>query len=471
VSRSSHRGRGTRLACRLLALGLPLASAASGAPPGTGDPAPWLDEYRPPAARILEAARGDSTAWERIAHLTDTFGHRLSGSPALEAALRWAAAEMQKDGLRNVRLEKVMVPRWVRGRESLRLVEPFPGEMAMLGLGNSVGTPPEGVQAEVVVVRSFEELEARGDGLRGRIVLYNVPFTTYGDTVRYRGAGAARAARHGAVAALVRSVGPPGLRTPHTGALRYEEGVPPIPAAAIPTEDADRLQRLSDRGARVVVHLQMEARLQGEAESANLVAELPGREKPHEIVLLGGHLDSWDVGTGAVDDAGGSVVTWEAVRTIHALGLRPRRTLRVVLWTNEENGLRGALAYRDQHAGELKDHVLALESDSGVFKPLGFGFTGSAAARDTVRAIAGLLAPLGAQEVGPSGAGADTGPLVQAAQVPALSLTVDGSRYFLLHHTPADTVDKLVPAEVSACVGAVAVMAYVIADMPDRLPR
>jgi carboxypeptidase Q len=215
----------------------------------------------------------------------------------------------------------------------------------------------------------------------------------------------------------------------------------------------------------------MEARMEGEAESANLVADLPGRESPHEVVLVGGHLDSWDVGTGAMDDAGGSIVTWDAVRLVKSLGLRPRRTMRVVLWTNEENGLRGAYAYRDRHAGELKDHVLAIESDSGVFKPIGFGFSGAAAARETVRAIAGLLAPIGAQDVGPTGGGADVGPLVQAAQVPAMSLLVEGSRYFTLHHTPADTVDKLVPSEVAACAGAVAVMAYVVADMPERLPR
>jgi carboxypeptidase Q len=454
----------------VLALGVPVGGAVRSRA-GAAEPPAWIEEYTGAAARIVEAARSDSTAWERLTHLTDTFGHRLSGSPALEAALRWAAAEMEKDGLRNVRLEKVVVPRWVRGRESAHLVEPFPSELVMLGLGNSVGTGPGGVQAEVAVVRSFQELDARGDGLRGKIVLYNVPFTSYAETVRYRGAGAARAARHGAVAALVRSVGPPGLRTPHTGALRYEDGTPPIPAAALTAEDADRLQRLSDRGTRVVVRLHMEARMHGEAESANLVADWPGREKPREIVLVGGHIDSWDVGVGAVDNAGGSIVTWDAVRTIKALGLRPRRTLRVVLWTNEENGLRGAFAYRDQHAAELKDHVLALESDSGVFKPLGFGFSGSPAAREAVRAIAELLRPIGAQEIGASGGGADIGPLVQAAQVPAMSLTVDGSRYFLYHHTPADTVDKLDPGEVAACVGAVGVMAYVVADMPERLAR
>jgi carboxypeptidase Q len=462
---------GGRAAPVLLAVALFAASSPSSpraAPPDGGS---WLDEYRAPAARLLEAARTDPTAWERITHLTDTFGHRLSGSRALEAALRWAADEMKKDGFADVRLEKVMVPRWVRGRESAHLVEPFPGELVMLGLGNSVGTGPGGVQGEVAVVRSFEELDARAEEVRGKIVLYNVPFTSYGETVRYRGAGAARAARHGAAAVLVRSVGPPGLRTPHTGAQRYEEGTLAIPGAAITTEDADRIQRLSDRGTRVVVRLSMEARMQGEAESANLVADLRGREKPHEIVLVGGHLDSWDVGTGAMDDAGGSVVTWEAVRLVKSAGLRPRRTMRVVLWTNEENGLRGAYAYRDQHRAELANHVLALESDSGVFKPLGFGFTGSTAARETVRAIAGLLAPIGATEVGASGGGADIGPLVQAARVPALSLTVDGARYFLLHHTPADTVDKLDPGEVAACAGAVAVMAYVVADMPEALPR
>ena len=457
-------------ALALGAMAWPAARPTQEPSPAAAAPA-WLEEYRQPAARLIEAARSDPTAWERLTHLTDTYGHRLSGSAALEAALRWAAAEMEKDGLDGVRLEKVMVPRWVRGAESARIVEPYPSELAMLGLGNSVGTPPGGVAAELVVVRSFDELDARADSVRGRIVLFNVPFTTYADTVRYRTSSAARAARHGAVAALVRSIGPPGLRTPHTGALRYEEGTAPIPAAALATEDADRLQRLADRGTRVVVRLAMEARMEGEAESANLVAELRGRERPGEIVVVGGHIDSWDVGTGAVDDAGGCIVTWEAVRLVRALGLRPRRTLRVVLWTNEENGLRGAFAYRDQHRAELADHVLALESDSGVFKPLGFGFTGSDSARQTVRAIASLLAPLGATEIGATGGGADVGPIVQAAQVPAMSLTVEQSRYFTLHHTPADTVDKLDPREVAACAGAVAVMAYVVADLPERLPR
>jgi carboxypeptidase Q len=453
----------------LLLLGVFAATVPYAAPAAAADDERWLDAYRAPAARIVQEALANTTAWERLTELTDTFGPRFSGSPQLEQAIRWTVEQMERDGLEGVRAESVKVPRWVRGRESATLVEPAGGELVMLGLGNSVGTPPAGIEAELLVVKSFDELEARSAEARGRIVLFNVPYTGYGPTVRYRGTGASRAARHGAVAMLLRSVGLPGLRTPHTGALRYEDAVPKIPAAAIALEDAERLQRLQDRGRRVVVRLKMEAAFQPDADSANVIAELRGRETPGEVVLLGGHIDSWDVGTGAMDDAGGCVVTWEAVRLLKALGLRPRRTLRVVLWTNEENGLRGAHAYRDQHGAELAGHVLALESDSGVFRPTGFGFTGSDAARATLQEIATLLEGLGAARIGASGGGADTGPLREAAGVPTMSLDVDGSRYFQLHHTPADTIDQLDPADVARCVAAVAVMVYVVADMPRRL--
>lgn len=425
--------------------------------------------HRGVAARILTAARADGSAWDRLTEMTDTFGHRLSGSEALEAAIRWAAEQMKQDGLENVRLEPVKVPHWVRGRESVELVSPFPGELAMLGLGNSVGTPPEGIEAEVLVVTSFQQLAARAPEAKGRIVLFNAPFTEYDESVQYRHAGAARAARHGARAALIRSVGPTGLRTPHTGVLSYEADLPQIPAAALAAEDADRLERLAARGRRVVVRLRMEARFLPDADSANVVAELRGREKPEEVVVLGGHIDSWDVGTGAMDDAGGCIVTWHAVSLLKALGLRPRRTLRVALWTNEENGQRGGTAYRDRYADQLKGHVLALESDSGVFRPTGFGFSGNDRARATVREIASLLAPIGASDVGPSGYGVDIAPIVEAAGVPAMSLQVQGDRYFLCHHTPADTIDRLDGEEVALSVAAVAVMVYVVADLPERL--
>jgi carboxypeptidase Q len=244
--------------------------------------------------------------------------------------------------------------------------------------------------------------------------------------------------------------------------------VPRIPAAAVTTEDADRLQRMFDRGTPLRLRLAMEARMLPDADSFNVVGEIRGRELPDEVIVLGGHFDSWDVGTGATDDGGGSVVTWEALRLMKKLNLRPRRTVRVVLWTNEENGLRGGTAYRDRYRDQLANHVLMLESDSGVFRPTGFGFSGSDTARARIRDIATLLRGIQADRIGPSGGGADIGPSVEAGNVPAMSLEVDGN-YFLLHHTPADTVDKIDPMDMARASGAIAVMAYVIADMGERL--
>jgi carboxypeptidase Q len=450
-------------------LGAQAPHVTSGERPSTS----WLDQYREPAARLIGEAVGSTFAWQRLAVLTDSIGHRLSGTPALDRAIAWAVDEMKRDGLENVHTESVMVPKWVRGAESAEIVEPARHAMVMLGLGDSVGTGPdaEGVQAEVVVVRSFEELEAKADRARGRIVLFNVAFTGYGETVRYRSQGPSRAARHGAVAALVRAVGPPGLRTPHTGALQYAADVPKIPAASITTEDADRLQRMADRGSRIVVRLKMDAHFEADATSANVIGELRGREKPEEIVVVSGHLDSWDVGAGATDDGGGCIVSWEALRIMKKLNLRPRRTVRVVLWTNEENGGRGGLAYRDQHRAELGNHVLMMESDGGVFRPLGFGFSGNDAAREKVKAIATLLTGIAADQVSLGGGGADIGPSIQEAHIPGMSLEVDGSKYFLIHHTPADTIDKIDPIEMAKCAAAVAVMAYVVADLPQRISQ
>jgi carboxypeptidase Q len=356
----------------------------------------------------------------------------------------------------------------VRGQESAEIVEPAHHAIAMLGLGDSVGTPPPGIQAEVLVVRSFEELDARASEARGRIVVFNVPFTDYVATRVVRSNGPSRAAAHGAVAALVRSTGPPGLRLPHTGALNYSESAPKIPAAAIATEDAERLQRMADRGERIVVRLQMGAHFEADVPSANVVAEWRGREKPEEIVVIGGHLDSWDVGAGASDDGGGCIAAWEAVRLMKKAGLRPRRTVRVVLWTNEENGGRGGRAYRDAHMAELPRHVMMLEVDSGLFRPVSFGITANQRAQDTVHAIASLLAGISADKVESGGGGSDIDPSVQAAKIPAMSYDGTGE-YFVIHHTAADTVDKIDPRDVSRAAAAVSVMAYVIADLPTRL--
>jgi carboxypeptidase Q len=266
----------------------------------------------------------------------------------------------------------------------------------------------------------------------------------------------------------VRSVGPAGLRTPHTGTLTYADDQPKIPAAAITAEDAARLQRMLDRGGAVRLRLMMEAQFLPDADSANVVGELKGRERPDEMVVIGGHFDSWDVGTGSTDDGGGCVVTWEALRLMKRLNLRPRRTVRVVFWTNEENGGRGGLAYRDAHQAELVNHVMMMESDSGVFRPRGFGFSGTERARARVRDIATLLSGIQADGISQGGGGADIGPSVQQANVPALSLEVEGN-YFLIHHTPADTIDKIDPMDVARSTAAVAVMTYVIAEMPERL--
>ena len=429
-----------------------------------------VQAYRDAADRLIDAALADSAAYSRLAYLADTFGPRFSGTENLERAIDWILEEMAADGLENVRGEDVMVPHWVRGDEALTLVAPREGELQVLGLGGSVGTEPGGIEADVLVVGSFDELAQRQSEAEGKIVLFNAPFTTYGRTVPYRVDGANRAARAGAVAGLVRSVGPFSMATPHTGVMRYDADVRRIPHAAVTVEDAMMMQRMQDRGQRIRVRLRMEARTLPDVRSRNVVAELVGRERPEEVVVLGGHVDSWDVGQGAMDDGGGCVAAWEAVRLMRDLGLRPRRTVRVVLWTNEENGLRGAEAYRDQHEEELKDHVLAIESDAGTFKPTGFGFTGTSEAFEVAQAIGRLLDPIEAGTITRGGGGADIAPL-RPYGVPLMGLAVESERYFWYHHTPADTVDKLDPNELARCVAAMAVMAYVAAELPAALPR
>ena len=455
----------TSRALRVLALALPLIAMRLAAQP-TSIP----QRYRETADRLIQAATADSAAWIRIAELTERFGPRFSGTPNLERAIDWVIAEMRKDGLQNVRGEPVMVPRWVRGSESAELVEPRRQALPMLGLGGSIGTPAHGITAEVLVVTSWDDLRAKSAQAQGKIVLFNVPFTNYGATVQYRANGAVEAAKAGAVASLIRSVGPYSMRTPHTGGMRYDSTVRRIPHAAITTEDADMLARMQARGDKIVVRLSMSAQTLPDAPSRNVIGEIVGREKPDEVVVMGGHIDSWDVGRGAMDDAGGVVAAWEAVRLMHKLGLRPRRTIRVVGWTNEENGLRGGNAYRDAHRAELDRHVAAIESDGGVFKPTGFGFTGSDAAFALVRQIGSLLDRIGAGTIARGGGGADIGPIMQLG-VPGLGLNVDGTRYFWYHHTEADTVDKLDPQDVALCVATMAVMAYVLADMEETLGR
>ena len=326
----------------LLAALLGLAAA----PLVAQSPDSMVAPYQAVADRIIRTALADSSAYNRLGELVDRFGHRLSGSASLEQAIDWVLAEMRRDGLDRPGTEPVKVPHWVRGRESVDLIQPRPMPLVMLGLGGSVGTPKKGITAPVLVVGSFDELTARAAEAKGKIVLFDAPFVSYGQTVAYRVGGASAAAKVGAVACLIRSVASYSIRSPHTGVMRYDSTVARIPTAALSVEDAMMLHRMQDRGQPVTVRLYMEARTLPDADSRNVMAEVTGREHPDEVVVMGGHIDSWDVGQGAMDDGGGLVVAWEAVSLIHRLGLHPRRTIRVVGWTNEENGSKGGEAYR-----------------------------------------------------------------------------------------------------------------------------
>jgi carboxypeptidase Q len=374
-----------------------------------------------------------------------------------------------------------MVPHWVRGAEAGAIVAPIQRDLVVLGLGGTVATPKGGLTAPVIAVTSWDDLKAKADQVKGKIVLYDVampPYdaakndTHYGDVVPFRWAGAAAAAKLGAVAVLVRSVTAHSLRTPHTGAMGYEDGVKKIPALAVTVEDATLLHRLADEG-EVKVHVLTSGKQLPDAPSANVIGELRGSDKPDEIVVIGGHLDSWDVGQGAHDDGAGIVTCMEALTVIRKLGLHPRRTIRVVLFTNEENGLRGGKGYALAHKDELAKHVAALESDLGAFPPAGFEVMAAADVKDRVverlGEVASLLADIGATDAHVSEhAGADVEPMGPAG-VTVVGLDVRAATYFDVHHTPADTFDKIDPEVLADDVAAVAVWAFIVADLPDRL--
>lgn len=431
------------------------------------------DEHKENARSLIKSAMESDLAWERLTYMADTFGPRFNGSENLENSLDWIIETMKNDGFDNVWEQPVMVPHWVRGEESATLISPREQDLPMLSLGGSIATPEDGITASVIVVKSFEELEKVKDQVEGKIVLFNAEFTSYGRTVQYRMNGAVEAAKHGAVASIIRSVTPYSMQTPHTGTMNYDDEVKKIPHAAITIEDAMMLQRLYDRGEDIRVNLKISAETLPDAESRNVIAEIKGTEYPDEIIVLGGHIDSWDVGQGVMDDGGGSIAAWEAVRLMNELGIKPKRTIRVVLWTNEENGLRGANEYHrwvKEDERSLENHVLAMESDAGVFDPIGFGFSGSEQAYEILSEIGKTLEPIESGKVTKGGGGADIGPLMQDG-VPGMGLVVDGSRYFWYHHTAADTMDKLDKEDFNECVATMAVFAYAVADIDERLPR
>ena len=426
------------------------------------------ERYTEASLKIIAEAMSDSTAFNRLSYLCDTFGPRLSGSKNLEDAIDWIIREMKYDGLQNVVGERVRVPVWLRGKESVTLLRPFEKEMEILGVGGSIGTPKSGITSDVIVVRDFSELEQKKNQVKGKVVLFNVDYSNYGDVLKYRYSGASEAAKYGARGSLLRSITPWSVHTPNTGLLAYNNGLKKIPYASLTVEDAMMMQRLYDRGQKITIKMQMSSKLVSDRWSRNIIAELRGSTYPDEIVLLGGHIDSWDVGQGAHDDAGGCLASWEAVRLIKKLNFKPKRTIRCVLWTNEESGGRGSVAYRDMHLDELDKHIVTIVSDKGVFAPEGFDFSGSAKAKKVIEKISMLMKPINANKLTENGRNSDV-LILNDEGIPSLSLFVDNPKYFWYHHSPADTFDKVDFHEFNKCVSALSIMAYVIADLNSPL--
>ncbi|HTW32184.1 MAG TPA: M20/M25/M40 family metallo-hydrolase [Candidatus Sulfotelmatobacter sp.] len=443
-------------------------------------PPQLLDEL----SAIKAAALTDDYAYRQVAHLTENIGGRPTGSLQAKAAVDYVAEELRHLGL-DVQLEAVKVPHWVRGAESAELTE-FPGQsystkqkIVLTALGGSTATPADGLSAEVVVVNNFDELKSLGrDNVAGKIVLFNEPFDkqkaaagiaflSYSEAVPYRAAGAKAAADLGAVAALVRSVGSADYRLPHTG-FSIPAG---IPSAAVTAEDADLIAHLAAEG-KVRMRLTLTPQKLPDETSYNVIADLKGSEHPEQFVVVSGHLDSWDLGTGAIDDGAGVVVAMEAAELLQKLHLQPKRTLRVIAWMDEETGGSGSQQYTKDHSADFPSTVACIESDSGAAHPLGFNTRMSAAALDHLRPAVNILQSIGANYMQPGShpPGADISAMSEAG-VPALGLMQDSRAYFNYHHTAADTLDKINPQELRENAAAMAIMAYAITNMKEPLPR
>ena len=432
-------------------------------------PQSLTDQYRPIADKLIDASLADNEGYGRLTYLCYRIGNRLSGSPSLERAIAWSVEQMKAAGLSNVRVIPVKVPHWVRGAESARMIAPLDKPLHMLGLGGSIATPAGGITADVIAVSDFDDLARLGrDKVQGKIVVYNEDYMGYGSSRVYRSTGASRAAALGAVAALVRSATPLAMQIPHTGEMSYDLNQPKIPTAAISPEDAIMLERLVADGVPVKVHLEMSAHTEPDADSGDVIGEIPGREHPEEVVVMGGHIDSWDVGQGAQDDGAALIASLQAVALMKRFGLQPRRTLRVAFWVNEENGGRGGEAYRKFVGDHLSNQVAAIEMDGGAESPRGFGAGVDAASLEVLKQIGKLLDRVGAGEITSGGGGSDIAPLLRDG-VPGLSERTVGTHYFDWHHSEADTLDKVNLEDFRKNMAAMAVMGYVLADMPGRL--
>ena len=445
--------------------------------------APTLAELK----RLQQAALTSDYAYRQVAHLSNNIGPRLTGSAQAAKAVEYVASELKVIGC-VVQLEKVTVPHWVRGEETAALVQ-FPGQAAnttqkivLCALGPSVATPPNGIEAEVIVVRNFDELKSLSrEKVAGKIVLFNYPFDkqmaaegrggeAYGEAVFYRSNGPVAAARQGAIACLIRSVGGADYRLPHTGETDYVNDAPKIPAGAVTAEDADLIADLVRQGP-VRLKLVLTPQTLPDAESANVIADIKGSEHPEQVIVVSGHLDSWDLGTGAIDDGAGVAVSMETANLVQKLHLKPKRTIRVIAWMNEENGLAGSKQYAKDHEKEWMNHFAAMETDGGADHPLGINIKGKPEVKKMFAPVAAILHGSGAGMLNlVEHCGADIGPM-EKASVPAFSPIQDSRFYFNYHHTAADTLDKIVPKELAENSAVVAVLAYALANMEQPLPR
>jgi carboxypeptidase Q len=438
--------------------------------------------------QLQQAALASDYALRQTAYLCNNIGPRLSGSPQAQRAVEYVAEEMRKLGL-EVKLEKLMVPHWVRGVETGELTQ-FPGmargttqKIVLTALGGSVATPADGLLAPVVVVNSFDELNALGEGgVKNKIVLFNAKFDeqlqaqgfggdAYGQSVSYRGGGASAAARWGAVAALNRSAGGGAFRLPHTGSMRYVDGGRRIPAAAVTAEDADLIAQLAAQG-EVKMRLVLTPQTLPDVESYNVIADLKGSESPDQIVIVSGHLDSWDLGTGALDDAAGVAISMQVANLCKQLNLKPKRSIRVIAWMSEEVGIQGGRTYFQNQANNIANHIAAIESDLGAGHPIGFFAHVTPAALPMLQPVANILRSSGAGviRVVTDSVGADISPLERAG-VPGFAPIQDERTYFNYHHTPADTFDKINPRELAENAAVMALLAYAIANLPEPLPK
>jgi hypothetical protein len=453
----------------------------------TGGKSAWSADQVATMERLRNTAMSDPYALQELRHLTNNIGPRLSGSPQAQQAVDYVASEMRALGA-EVTLERASVPHWVRGEEKGELVAwtgQTPGtsqKVVLTALGGSVATPPQGITAEVVVVENWDQLRALApDRVRGKIILFNHKFdkelaaegdglNAYVGGVIYRGAGPIAAGAAGAAAVLVRSVGGADYRLPHTGMTQYSSSVPRIPAAAITAEDAELLKDLTSQGP-VQMHLTLTPQSLPDAASFNVIADWKGSEHPEQVVIVSGHLDSWDLGTGAIDDGAGVVVAMQTLHLLHELGIHPRRTVRFVAWMSEEEGSEGAAAYINDHKGDVATHIGAIESDLGADHPTGIYYAGKPELGQWLRPLSHVLDPIGAETlVATPETGEDIAGLT-AQGVPSFAPRQDSRYYFNYHHTAADTFDKIDPQHLNENAAVMAVLAYALADSPEPAPR